>query len=496
MYIIGVDIGTTNTKAIAYTPEGNTIAQASSTYTPLPTPAEHHEMDAATLFRAVCDTIQQVVAQAGKTSLQGISFSSAMHSLLTVDAAGKPLTNVITWADLRSHKQAAQLKDTPQGRQIYQRTGTPIHPMSPLCKIIWMKEELPEVYQAAYKFIGIKEYIFYQFFGQYLVDHSIASATGLLDGYDFTWNQDALAVTGLTPDRLSAPVSTSHIVTGLQKQYADQLGIDQSIPFIIGASDGCLANVGSGAMQPGDMSVTIGTSGAVRMATARPQHDAKGRIFNYILTEKWYISGGPINNGAVLLNWYAQHFLNRTFNNTEDVAWFLQQAASVSAGADGLIFLPYVQGERAPVWDAQARGVFFGIHTRHTQAHFMRAVVEGINYALYEVAQSVQETIGPVKRLYASGGFTRSPQWLQWLADLFNKEVIISSAADASAIGAAILGWNALGITNTLDRPQPAAQDIERFVPDIQQHAAYQRNYAIYTSLYPSLKEAFHRLHQ
>jgi gluconokinase len=404
------------------------------------------------------------------------------------------LTNVITWADLRSYKQAARLKDTPLGKKIYQRTGTPIHPMSPLCKIMWMKEELPEVYQSAYKFIGIKEYIFYQFFGQYLVDHSIASGTGLFDGYDLTWNQEALAITGITPERLSDPVNTSYIIKGLQKGYDDLLGIDPSIPFIIGASDGCLANLGSGAMQTGDMSVTIGTSGAVRMATAKPQHDAKGRIFNYILTEQWYISGGPINNGAVLLSWYAEHFLNRTFNNTEDVAWFLQQAASVPAGADGLIFLPYVQGERAPVWDAQARGVFFGIHTQHTQAHFMRAVVEGINYALYEVAQSVEEVIGPVKRLIASGGFTRSPQWLQWMADLFNKEIIVAAAADASATGAAILGWYALGTTQTLVLPPRSSSSIERFVPDPQQHAIYSRHYAIYTSLYPSLKEAFHRL--
>jgi gluconokinase len=247
-------------------------------------------------------------------------------------------------------------------------------------------------------------------------------------------------------------------------------------------------------MQPGDMSVTIGTSGAVRMATAHPQHDAKGRIFNYILTEQWYISGGPINNGAVLLNWYAEHFLNRSLNTTEEIAWFLEQAATVPAGADGLIFLPYVQGERAPVWDAQAKGAFVGIHTQHTQAHFMRAVVEGINYALYEVAQSVEETVGPINRLYASGGFTRSPRWLQWMADLFNKEVIISAAADASAIGAAILGWQALGLANTLNVPQSAASSTARFVPDPLQHAVYSRYYSIYTLLYPSLKDAFHLL--
>lgn len=494
MYIIGVDIGTTSTKAIAYMPEGHTIAQAGSAYTPLDTVAGHHEMDVHTLFKAVCETIRQVVLQAGMENLQGISFSSAMHSLIVVDAAGKPLSNVITWADLRSYRQAGQLKDTDLGKRIYQRTGTPIHPMSPLCKIIWMKEEQPDLFQAAYKFIGIKEYIFYQFFGQYLVDHSIASGNGLFDIYELTWYQEALELAGITTEHLSIPVSTTHIINGLQPSYAAALGIDASTPFVIGASDGCLANVGSGALQPGDMSVTIGTSGAVRMASAHPQHDVKARIFNYVLAEQWYISGGPINNGGVLLKWYAEHFLDRRFNNTEDVAWFLQQAASVPAGAEGLIFLPYVQGERAPVWDAQAKGVFFGIHAQHTQAHFMRAVVEGINYALYEVAQSVEETVGPVKRLYASGGFTKSSQWLQWMADLFNKEVIISSAADASAVGAAVLGWYALGTAQTLELPQSTAQSIERFIPDPQQHAVYKHYYAIYTSLYPSLKAAFHQM--
>jgi gluconokinase len=494
-YIIGIDIGTTNTKAIAYTAEGNTIAQASSTYTPLDTPADRHEMDADVLFSAVCQTIREVTAQADPAFLQGISFSSAMHSLMAVDTDGKPLTNIITWADLRSSKQAAALKDTPTGKLIYQRSGTPVHPMSPLSKLLWMKEEAPELFNATYKFIGIKEYIFYRFFGQYLIDHSIASATGLFDIYDLTWNKEALAITGLTADRLSKPVSTTQPVTGLPKKYADYLGIDPSVPFIIGASDGCLANLGSGAMEPGEMSVTIGTSGAVRMASAQPQHDAKGRIFNYILTSQWYISGGPINNGAVLLNWYAENFLQRPLTTSEDVDGFLQQAATVPAGAVGLIFLPYVQGERAPVWDAEAKGVFFGIQAHHTQAHFMRAIIEGINNALYEVAQSVEETIGPIDRLYASGGFTRSSQWLQWLADLFGKEVIVSAAADASAVGAALLGWNALGITETLALPVRTEQAAARFVPHASQHAVYRRNYAIYTSLYPALKEAFHQPH-
>ena len=363
--------------------------------------------------------------------------------------------------------------------------------MSPLCKLLWIKEERQDIYTTAHKFIGIKEWVFYRFFGQYLIDYSIASATGLFDIYNFNWNAEALKLTGLTPDRLSTPVRTTHMVKGLAKEYADLLNIDQTTPFIIGASDGCLANVGSGALQPGDVSLTIGTSGAVRMMAARPQHDVKERIFNYILTEQWYVSGGPINNGGTLLRWYAEHFLGRSFEKTADFDWFIQQAAQVPAGADGLVFLPYVQGERAPVWDANAKGVYFGIHAKHTQAHFMRAIIEGINNALYQVTQSIEETIGPVKNIYASGGFTQSPLWLQWMADLFGKNITISSTADASAVGAAILGLQALEVRDTLTHPGKAAQPEVQFTPDEQQHKAYLRNFSVYSTLYDRLKDIF-----
>lgn len=492
-YIIGVDIGTTNTKAIAFTVEGNVIVQANETYTPLEAAiAEQHELDPETLFQAVLRTVGQVRAQTNTAVLLGVACSSAMHSLIAVDNNGKPLTNVITWADLRSGVQADKLKHTAAGKRIYQRTGTPIHPMSPLSKLLWMKEEQPDIFTTAHKFIGIKEWVFYRFFGQYLIDHSIASATGLFDIYDFDWNPEALALTSLTPNRLSNPVSTTYIVKGLAKEYADLLNIDQAIPFIIGASDGCLANVGSGALQPGDVSLTIGTSGAVRMMAARPQHDVKERIFNYILTEQWYVSGGPINNGGTLLRWYAGHFLGHSFEKTADFDWFIQQAAQVPAGADGLVFLPYVQGERAPVWDANAKGVYFGIHAKHTQAHFMRAIIEGINNALYQVTQSIEETIGPVKNIYASGGFTQSPQWLQWMADLFGKTITISATADASAVGAAILGLQALGIRDSLTHPGKATQPEVHFTPDKQHYRTYQRNFAIYSTLYDRLKDVFY----
>jgi gluconokinase len=496
-FIIGVDIGTSGTKAIAFTTAGAVISNAYRSYNPVQTLAAHHELDPALLFDAVVQCIQQVVQQTGPipNNLLGISFSAAMHSLIAVDQNGVPLTNAITWADNRSAAYAEALKQSDEGRNIYRYTGTPIHPMSPLCKIMWLRDQEPDLFAATYKFISIKEYIFYRLFNQYLADHSLASGTGLFDIYTKQWYAPSLELAGITADKLSQPVSTMHMVKGLQNGYAEQLGVDANLPFIIGASDGCLANLGSNATQPGDVSITIGTSGAVRMIAKAPQYDARERIFNYILTDELYVSGGPVNNGVVVLKWYAENFLKRPFTSAKDMEWFVQEAATVPAGAGGLIFLPYILGERAPVWDARAKGVFIGVHAGHTQAHFMRAIIEGINYAIAQVAESVQETVGALQHIYASGGFINSPLWLQWLTDVLGKEIAIINKEDASSIGAAILGMQALGVLPT-QAPLSFFTVQQRYQPSAEAHAVYRRWYAVYATVYEQVKPALYHMQQ
>jgi gluconokinase len=490
--IIGVDIGTSGTKAIAFTSEGTVTGNAYVSYNPLVGAPGYHELDPEVLFNAVITCIQQVV-KGIPGNIEGVSFSAAMHSLIAVDVHGEPLTNVITWADARSAEYAEALKKSPADKEIYRHTGTPVHPMSPLCKIMWLRDNQSHLFTVTHKFISIKEFIFYRFFNQYLVDHSIASATGLFDIYTKTWYAPALQAAGITSDQLSQPVSASYIVKGLNEKYVKQLGIDAHTPFIIGASDGCLANLGSNATRPGDLSVTIGTSGAVRMIASEPAYDKQERIFNYILTDELYVSGGAINNGVVLLKWYTEHFLKKPFSSAGDLNWFVQQAAEAPAGADGLLFLPYILGERAPVWDATAKGVFMGVHSGHTQAHFMRAIIEGINYALYQVAASVQETVGPIQHIYASGGFINSPLWLQWLTDLFGKEINLINSDDASSVGAALLGFQALGIMQGNETAR-IFHIQQQYNPNLTLHARYQQYYKVYIGLYNKLKDDFHTL--
>lgn len=473
-YVIGVDIGTTNTKVVAFTTEGKLLTSAGASY-PVYTDGDgRHELDPDELFIAMSASLAEVLKSAGKPA--GISFSCAFHSLIAVGENGNPLTKAMTWADLRPSAAAKALKASEAGRRIYQHTGTPIHAMSPLCKLIWLREIHPDIFQRAFRFIGIKEYIWWKFTGKYQVDHSIASATGLFDIRRLTWYPEALERAGVNPARLSEPVPCTHH----QKV--------SNIPYIIGGGDGCLANLGSGAIRPGETALTIGTSGAIRMTANAPIDDARGSIFSYVLSPGRFACGGATNNGGNVLKWLFGKVL-QVGDNEDEWQRRVLEANDVPPGSEGLIFLPYLQGERAPVWDADARGVFFGVRSIHDHRHFTRACLEGVSYALCQIGASLQETIGPIEHIYASGGFTRSEFWLQMIADIFNKRVHLSGAADASAIGAAIMGFLALGLIKDLDSAQSLLQIVRSYEPDAARHAIYRQNFQKFIQLYDRLHD-------
>ena len=492
MYIIGIDIGTSGTKAIAFDHAGKMVARAAVSYGVLPAATGYHEQDPDLLFDAFTGVLKNITAKLPPGSIAGVCCSCAMHSLIAVNSGHEPLTNVITWADNRSAQDAAIIKAGPLAKRLALETGTPVHPMSPLCKLVWLRKHQPELFISAAKFISIKEYIFFRLFEEYVIDHSMASATGLFNVHTRQWHPEALLTAGITPIQLSKPVACHTVLKGLKQQMAVATGLDAQTPFIIGATDGCLATTGSRAVHTGDCSLTIGTSGAVRMLTEKPQQQFD-TLFNYILNDKVYVSGGPISNGGIVLQWFAENFLNRKLSEDNDMIWFAEMAEEAGHGAEGLLFLPYLLGERAPVWDAHASAVFFGIKAQHRPHHFMRAIMEGISFALLQVMELLEKSAGPARSIYCSGGFTRSPLWLQWMADCFGKPMIVSGTGDASATGAAMMGWEAVG------QPTKFHQQWESSVtyfPDDKATAVYQKMYPVYCTLYASLKEQFSTLSQ
>jgi gluconokinase len=477
-YVIGIDIGTTNTKAVAFAINGTVLGGAGASY-PVFTDAEgRHELDPDQLMEAVLSALKGLkqVADLAKSEPEGISFSCAFHSLLAVDEKGKPLMRAMTWADLRPSAAAKVLKNSDAGRRIYQHTGTPLHAMSPLCKLLWLRDSQPEIFQQAARFIGIKEYIWWRLTGKYQVDQSIASATGLFDIRRREWYPEALALAEIDAGLLSEPVPCTH----LEKV--------EGRPYIIGGGDGCLANLGSGAVRPGETALTIGTSGAIRMTASGPEDDPEGRIFNYILSADRYVSGGATNNGGNVLQWLFEKVFG-IGGSEEEWQRRVNEADGVSPGCEGLIFLPYLQGERAPVWDADAKGVFFGVRAIHDHRHFTRACLEGVCYALCQIGASVEVTVGPIEHIVASGGFTRSDVWLQMIADIFNKKVYLTGVADASAIGAAMMGFLALGLIDELDTAKGLVHVVRTYEPNMARHAIYQKNFRVFTQLYGRLRD-------
>jgi gluconokinase len=472
-YILGIDIGTGSTKAVAVDYNGKAIHTEQVAYPTLSPQPGYSEQAPEIIWQAFLKCILRSI-EALQHAPQGISLSSAMHSFIPVDANGRPLMNMITWADNRSAAIADRIKNSSTGESIYRQTGTPVHAMSPLCKIIWLRENEADLYASVYKYISIKEYIWFRLFGVYEIDHSIASATGLFDIEKLQWNEPSLQLCGISPDKLSVPVSTTFQRNILTELAATTTGIPAGIPFIVGASDGCCANVGSFAVGPGIAALTIGTSGAIRVANTTPTFNFGAMTFNYKLDETTFISGGPINNGGVALRWYLSSFLKKDIADAAIYDEVLGEIDTVEAGSDGLIFLPYILGERAPLWNSETCGVFFGITARHTQAYFTRAVLEGICLSLYHISQCLEESGLPIQQVNVSGGFVHSERWVQLLADIFGKPIGLVNTDDASAIGAAYMALKK--INSLADYSSLKPDSVRIFTPNSANHNVYRES--------------------
>ncbi|MDQ8733972.1 gluconokinase [Paenibacillus sp. LHD-38] len=500
-YVIGVDIGTTSTKAVLFDTDGRLISTHSieyPLYSPKPAIAEQ---DPDEIFRAVIGTIKHTLLKSGADpeNVLCVSFSSAMHSVIAVDTQGNPLSKCITWADNRSAVWTERIRNEMNGHQIYLRTGTPLHPMSPLSKLTWLRHEEPELFARTYKFISIKEYVFHKLFKRYVVDYSIASATGMFALGTLSWDEEALNVAGVTPDRLSEPVPTTFRLAGMDEHWAAEMQLSVSMPFVVGASDGVLSNLGVDAIDPGTVAVTIGTSGAIRTVTDRPVTDPKGRTFCYALTENHWVIGGPVNNGGMIFRWFRDHFCSEEVEEAarlgKDPYELLTEIASrVKPGAGGLLFHPYLAGERAPLWDANARGSFFGLGLHHRKEHMIRSVMEGVIINLFTVYMALEELIGRPTKIQATGGFAKSELWRQMMADIFDQEVHVPISVESSCLGAAILGLYSLGEIDSLHAVSNMVGGSHRHMPNKDNRPVYQELSRMYVRLSRLLTEEYRHI--
>ena len=491
--VLGIDIGTTATKVVAFDASGHQHAAASIAY-PLdvPRPGEAVQ-DPDVILRAVLDAVRETAgrARAAGSEVAGLAFSAAMHTLLGLDGAGRPLTPSVTWADTRAGPQAERLR-AAAGIELHRRTGTPVHPMAPLPKLVWFREMQPETFAAVRRWTGIKEYVVGRLTGEWVTDISMASATGLLELTSLDWDAQALELAGLDRSRLPQLVPTTHVLPRLHPDAAREAGLPAGTPLVVGAGDGPLANVGVGAVRPGVAACSIGTSGALRVMVERPAVDPLGRVFCYALTEERWAVGGAINNGGVVLRWARDALAPELPDRSE--AALVELAARAPAGSDGLVMLPYLLGERAPHWSSPARGAYIGLTRAHRREHLVRAALEGVCLQLALVLQAMRDAGVEVREIRATGGFARSRLWRQMLTDVLAMEVGFPEEGEGSSFGAALLGMQALGLIESVEAAHDLVRIEERLRPDPSAAATYQALLPLFASLYDALRPAFQAL--
>ena len=485
--IITIEIGTNATRVVAFDTSGNVIASMKGSYPTFHAEPDYSEQDPEQMFITMLYVLKNLLTERvhpKNYKVVSLCFSSSMHSVLAIDKHGVPLGNAITWADNRGKKEAQELKKSPLGKTIYDATGTPIHPMSPLVKITWLSRHDPDRFARAFKFLSIKSYIINQLTKDYVIDHSLASATGLMNIYNLSWDSNALDYAGIKPERLPELVPVIHSPGKLRKEYQKSLGLSDNVKIVVGSSDGCLAMLGGGIWEAGKATVTIEDSGAVRVIGNEVLQDNKQRLFNYVLTEKRYVSGGPTNNGGVIFEWFAKQFGD--FRTPFDIEFtmenLIREAMTVPIGSEGLIFLPYLLGERAPIWNANARGSYFGINIKHERQHFVRATIEGIIYEVYSIGKTLQEH-RTVNSLTANGSFASIPFCTQMLADIFNMPVSVGKNPDSTAQGAFLLSATELGIYKDLDEAARSVVLASTFKPQTQNHPIYKEYFEIFERL-------------
>ncbi|MEO8943648.1 MAG: gluconokinase [Ginsengibacter sp.] len=480
---IAIDIGTTNCKAIRIDEEGKLLANHQLPVVSITDDNGCFEQNPELIFLSIMVLLEKAIGSDGD-NIACISFSAAMHSIMAINVNGKLLSNAMIWADTRSKRYAQGLKDQKVAAKIHDQTGTPIHAMSPLSKIIWFRYEQKEVFKNTFKFISIKEYIFYRLTGKYIVDEGIASCTGLYDIYNHCWFDEAMEIAGINKLKLSDVVPVTHIEKDLLPEIIKQYPFLKGLILVCGGNDGCLANLGCGALYDRQSALSIGTSGAIRLAERNPEKVKLYPLFRYLLSRDVYVTGGPTNNGGIVIDWFAKNFLGIPIDSDENFQRVMEKAAEAEAGSEGVYFLPYLLGERAPIWDADASGLFYGLKIKHQQSHLTRAVIEGISFNLMQILEAIENTGKQVDEVIVTGVITKSSWWMQLLADVFGKKIILNEPVDASAMGAAMIGMLATGKIKSFEEVKGFSVITQTFYSDEKAHERYKLYYEEYKRLY------------
>jgi len=486
--LLGVDIGTTVVRAFGFAYDGKVVADSRrevGIVHPRPSWAEEEPNE---LFNSTVEVVREVARVVGKR-VKAIGFSGQMHGLCCVDKDGKPLTRLIPWADVRASEQVKKLEEKIGTNELYRRTGCPPLFVYVAPKILWVKENLPNVFKRCRKIITAQDYIIFKLFGSYYSNPSLASGSQLLNINEVKWDSKLLEVLEIDESMLPILVEGDTVFDKLPNTAAELLGLQEGIPVALGASDGALSNVGSGAIKDGIGAINLGSSGAVRVISKYPIWDEEMRFFCYYVASRNWLPGGAVNNCGIVLRWFRDNFAEKEVEEAkrkgiEAYKLLDEQAAKAPAGCDGLLFLPFMSGERFPVRDPYVRGMLFGLSLAHSKSHFIRCMMEGIAFTLRWIQEAIEEHF-KVDVIKISGGGARSSLWRQIVSEISGKKVVRTQVEEASVLGASILAGIAIGDFSCMEKAA------EEMINDVETHEPSRSNNELYDRLFEVYKRAY-----
>lgn len=501
-YILAHDLGTSGNKATLYDIEGMLCVSSVYRYKTNYLKANWIEQNPNDWWRAICITTKNIIekAEIDKQDILCITFSGQMMGCLLVDECGNPLKDSIIWADMRAEKQKLYMDKVIGMENMYRITGNRIGESYTAAKLLWIKENEPEIYNKAYKVIQAKDYIILKLTGEFVTDYSDASGTNLFDLKEKVWSDEIISGLGIDKNLLPKLHPSTDVVGTVKKEISEEVGLLEGTKVVIGGADGACATVGAVSVDIGSTYNVLGTSSWVATTLDKPIEDKEMKTFTFNhLDENLYIGMGTMQSAGHSFNWFKETFceLEDKLGKEQNISPFEIISKSIletEPGANNLIYLPYLLGERSPWWNTNAKGAFIGLSAKHTKKEISRSVLEGVTYNLKVIIEALEmEEI--IDTITVIGGGARSDVWLQILADIWQKTIIVPQyLEEATSMGAAVCGGIGVGVFKDFSVIKNFNKEIYRITPRKEYAEKYNELYTIFKDSYEVLISIYDKL--
>lgn len=494
LYLLGIDIGTSACKAALFDRKGQVLAAANGEY-PVYYPEEGWaEQNPEEWWSAVCEAVRQVIRKAGiqPEEIAGVGIDGQSWSAIAIDKGGKVLTNTPIWMDTRAQSICDRLNEEIGEDEIFRIAGNSLQPSYTTAKILWYKENLPEVYSKIYKILQSNSYIAFKLTGQISQDLSQGYGLHCFNMRTGQWDEEMCRKMGIPRDFLPEIVPSDRIIGTVTKKAAEESGLAEGTPVAAGGLDAACGTLGAGVIHSGETQEQGGQAGGMSICIEKYQADPRLILGFHVIPGKWLLQGGTTGGGGVM-SWFEREFadyerLMREQTGISSLDQLNEIAEKVKPGCDGLVFLPYMAGERSPIWNPYAKGVFYGLDFSKTKGHMVRACMEGVAFSLRHNLETAEEAGAKAEILRAMGGSANSLLWTQIKSDVTGKTMAVPASDTATTLGAALLAGVGTGFYK--DYEEAVAETVKvtrKHQPDPEKKAVYDKNYETYLELYRSL---------